>query len=173
MPSKGWVFFARGAEAAPFVQQLKRPADDRQNIQFLGTDGEDDARSSQLPGAFLKRTLQYHAGPGERTSAADMITRYKPIWSGLDHQGGPFYGSGILPRPAAGDRDSPQQRPRLSRARPQPPRQRHVQRCWAVKYNNKAMSRASPLALQRRNRHGVVSRYGDVGTGDAAAFLSL
>ncbi len=93
-----WVFFAdEGTEAAPFAQQLKSAGlTIGQNIQFLGTDGEDDASiitSSQ--GAFLGAyASNITPDPASVPSAASMITRYKTAY-GADSIGkaGPFYGS--------------------------------------------------------------------------------
>jgi branched-chain amino acid transport system substrate-binding protein len=93
-----WVFFAdEGPEAAPFAQQLKSAGlTIGQNIQFLGTDGEDDPSIiTTSQGAFLGAyASNITPDPASVPSAADMITRFKSEY-GADSIGkaGPFYGS--------------------------------------------------------------------------------
>ncbi len=93
-----WVFFAdEGPEAAPFVKQLKDAAlVIGTNIQFLGTDGEDDPTIiTNSQGAFLNAyASNITPDPASVPSAASMITRYKAEY-GADSIGkaGPFYGS--------------------------------------------------------------------------------
>jgi branched-chain amino acid transport system substrate-binding protein len=93
-----WVFFAdEGPEAAPLAQQLKSAGlTIGQNIQFLGTDGEDDATIiTNSQGAFLNAyASNITPDPASVPSAADMITRYKTAY-GADSisKAGPFYGS--------------------------------------------------------------------------------
>jgi len=93
-----WVFFAdEGPEAAPFAQQLKSAGlTIGQNIQFLGTDGEDDASIiTGSQGAFLGAyASNITPDPASVPSAVDMITRFKAAY-GADSIGkaGPFYGS--------------------------------------------------------------------------------
>lgn len=93
-----WVFFAdEGPEAAPFVQQLKSGGlTIGTNIQFLGTDGEDDPTIiTGSQGAFLGAyASNITPDPASVATAADMITRFKAKF-GADSIGkaGPFYGS--------------------------------------------------------------------------------
>lgn len=93
-----WVFFAdEGPEAPPFVKQLKDAGlTIGQNIQFLGTDGEDDPDIiTKSQGAFLGAyASNITPDPSQVSSAASMITRFKAEY-GADSLGkaGPFYGS--------------------------------------------------------------------------------
>jgi branched-chain amino acid transport system substrate-binding protein len=93
-----WVFFAdEGPEAAPFTKQLKDAGlVIGTNIQFLGTDGEDDPDIiTKSQGAFLNAyASNITPDPASVPSAAEMITRFKAEY-GADSIGkaGPFYGS--------------------------------------------------------------------------------
>ncbi len=93
-----WVFFAdEGPEAAPFAKQLKDAGlTIGQNIQFVGTDGEDDPTIiTNSQGAFLGAyASNITPDPASVPSAADMITRFKSEY-GADSisKAGPFYGS--------------------------------------------------------------------------------
>jgi branched-chain amino acid transport system substrate-binding protein len=96
--SADWVFFAdEGPEAAPFAKQLKDGGlTIGQNIQFVGTDGEDDPTIiTNSQGAFLGAyASNITPDPASVPSAADMITRFKSKY-GADSitKAGPFYGS--------------------------------------------------------------------------------
>ena len=93
-----WVYFAdEGPETAPFVTQLKQQGlTIGQNIQFLGTDGEEDpsiiAKSQgAYDGAYATNIT---ADPAGVASAASYVTKYKAEY-GADSisKAGPFYGS--------------------------------------------------------------------------------
>jgi len=93
-----WVFFAdEGTETAPLVQQMKQATlQIGQNIQFLGTDGEDDpsiVTSSQ--GAYLGAyASNVTADPQSVSTAASFVSAYKSAYgSDAISQAGPFYGS--------------------------------------------------------------------------------
>jgi branched-chain amino acid transport system substrate-binding protein len=94
-----WVFFAdEGTETAPLVQQMK-PANlvIGQNIQFLGTDGEDDpsiVTSSQ--GAYLGAyASNVTADPQSLSTASGFVSEFKSEYGGdtAISKAGPFYGS--------------------------------------------------------------------------------
>jgi branched-chain amino acid transport system substrate-binding protein len=95
-----WVYFAdEGPEAAPLVSQMKQAGlTVGQNIQFLGTDGEEDPSiitNSQgaYDGAYATNIT---ADPAGLTSSAakNYVNEYKATY-GADSlsQAGPFYGS--------------------------------------------------------------------------------
>jgi branched-chain amino acid transport system substrate-binding protein len=93
-----WVYFAdEGPETAPFVTQMKQAGlTIGQNINFLGTDGEEDpsiiAKSQgAYDGAYATNIT---ADPAGVSSAASYVTAYKNEY-GADSvsQAGPFYGS--------------------------------------------------------------------------------
>ncbi len=95
-----WVFFAdEGPEAAPFVSQMKAQGlTIGQNIQFLGTDGEEDASiitASQgaYAGAYATNITADPTGVSGSAAAA-YVAAYKAKY-GVDSlsQAGPFYGS--------------------------------------------------------------------------------
>jgi branched-chain amino acid transport system substrate-binding protein len=95
-----WVYFAdEGPEAAPFVSQMKAQGlTIGQNIQFLGTDGEEDASiiaASQgaYLGAYATNITADPAGVSGSAAAA-YVAAYKAKY-GADSlsQAGPFYGS--------------------------------------------------------------------------------
>jgi branched-chain amino acid transport system substrate-binding protein len=95
-----WVYFAdEGPEAAPFVSQMKAQGlTIGQNIQFLGTDGEEDASiitASQgaYVGAYATNITADPAGVSGSAAAA-FVAAYKAKY-GADSlgQAGPFYGS--------------------------------------------------------------------------------
>src|SRR2546421_8568741 len=95
-----WVYFAdEGPEAAPFVSQMKAQGlTIGQNIQFLGTDGEEDASiitASQgaYVGAYATNITADPAGVSGSAAAA-YVAGYKAEY-GADSlsQAGPFYGS--------------------------------------------------------------------------------
>jgi branched-chain amino acid transport system substrate-binding protein len=95
-----WVYFAdEGPEAAPLVSQLKQAGlTVGQNIQFLGTDGEEDASiitTSQgaYDGAYATNITADPAGVSG-SSAANYVTAFKAEY-GPDavSKAGPFYGS--------------------------------------------------------------------------------
>ncbi len=93
-----WVYFAdEGPETAPFVTQLKQQGlTIGQNINFLGTDGEEDpsiiAKSQgAYDGAYATNIT---ADPAGVASAASYVTEFKNEY-GADSisKAGPFYGS--------------------------------------------------------------------------------
>jgi branched-chain amino acid transport system substrate-binding protein len=95
-----WVYFAdEGPEAAPLVSQMKSQGlTIGQNIQFLGTDGEEDASiitTSQgaYVGAYATNITADPAGVSGAAAAA-YVTAFKAKY-GPDSigQAGPFYGS--------------------------------------------------------------------------------
>jgi branched-chain amino acid transport system substrate-binding protein len=95
-----WVYFAdEGPEAAPFVSQMKQQGlTIGQNIQFLGTDGEEDSSiitTSQgaYLGAYATNITADPAGVAGSAAAA-YVAAFKAAY-GADSVGkaGPFYGS--------------------------------------------------------------------------------
>jgi branched-chain amino acid transport system substrate-binding protein len=93
-----WVFFAdEGPEAGPLVTQLKQAGlTIGQNIQFLGTDGEEDASLIQKSqgayvGAYATNIVPDPAGI---STASSFVSGFKQEY-GQDAIGkaGPFYGS--------------------------------------------------------------------------------
>jgi branched-chain amino acid transport system substrate-binding protein len=93
-----WVFFAdEGTETAPLVQQMKSASlMIGQNIQFLGTDGEDDPSiitSSQ--GAYLGAyASNVTADPQSVSTAASFVTEFTAEYApNAISKAGPFYGS--------------------------------------------------------------------------------
>jgi len=98
--SADWVYFAdEGPEAAPFVSQMKQQGlTIGQNIQFLGTDGEEDASiiaTSQgaYDGAYATNIPADPAGVSG-SSAAAYVTAFKAEYgSDAISKAGPFYGS--------------------------------------------------------------------------------
>ena len=93
-----WVFFAdEGPEAGPLVTQLKQAGlTIGQNIQFLGTDGEEDASLIQKSqgayvGAYATNIVPDPAGI---STASSFVNGFKQEY-GQDAIGkaGPFYGS--------------------------------------------------------------------------------
>jgi len=95
-----WVYFAdEGPEAAPFVSQMKQSGlTIGQNIQFLGTDGEEDSSiitTSQgaYDGAYATNITADPAGVSGSAAAA-YVTAFKAEY-GPDSvsKAGPFYGS--------------------------------------------------------------------------------
>lgn len=95
-----WVYFAdEGPEAAPFVSQMKQQGlTIGQNIQFLGTDGEEDSSiigTSQgaYAGAYATNITADPAGVSGSAAAA-YVTEFKSEY-GADavSKAGPFYGS--------------------------------------------------------------------------------
>ena len=95
-----WVYFAdEGPEAAPFVSQMKAQGlTIGQNIQFLGTDGEEDssiitASQGAYAGAYATNITADPAGVSGSAAAA-YVAAYKAKY-GADSlsQAGPFYGS--------------------------------------------------------------------------------
>jgi branched-chain amino acid transport system substrate-binding protein len=98
--SADWVYFAdEGPEAAPFVSQMKQQGlTIGQNIQFLGTDGEEDASiiaTSQgaYDGAYATNITADPAGVSG-SSAAAYVTAFKAEYgSDAISKAGPFYGS--------------------------------------------------------------------------------
>jgi branched-chain amino acid transport system substrate-binding protein len=95
-----WVYFAdEGPEAAPFVSQMKSQGlTIGQNIQFLGTDGEEDSSiitTSQgaYVGAYATNITADPAGVSGAAAAA-YITAFKAAYgSDAVSKAGPFYGS--------------------------------------------------------------------------------
>lgn len=93
-----WVYFAdEGPEAAPFVSQMKQAGlTVGQNVQFLGTDGEEDpAIITKSQGAYDGAyATNITADPAGVSSAASYVTGFKAEY-GPDSIGkaGPFYGS--------------------------------------------------------------------------------
>ncbi|HSO92884.1 MAG TPA: branched-chain amino acid ABC transporter substrate-binding protein [Candidatus Dormibacteraeota bacterium] len=93
-----WVYFAdEGPETAPFVTQLKQAGlTIGQNINFLGTDGEEDPSIiSKSQGAYDGAyATNITADPAGVTSAASYVTEFKNEY-GADSisKAGPFYGS--------------------------------------------------------------------------------
>jgi branched-chain amino acid transport system substrate-binding protein len=95
-----WVYFAdEGPEAAPFVSQMKQQGlTIGQNIQFLGTDGEEDSSiitTSQgaYLGAYATNITADPAGVSGSAAAA-YVAAFKVAY-GADSvsKAGPFYGS--------------------------------------------------------------------------------
>ncbi|MEA2635391.1 MAG: branched-chain amino acid transport system substrate-binding protein [Chloroflexota bacterium] len=95
-----WVYFAdEGPEAAPFVSQMKQQGlTIGQNINFLGTDGEEDASiitksQGAYDGAYATNITADPAGVSGSAAAA-YVTAYKAAY-GPDSlsSAGPFYGS--------------------------------------------------------------------------------
>lgn len=95
-----WVYFAdEGPEAAPFVSQMKSQGlTIGQNIQFLGTDGEEDSdiitkSQGAYVGAYATNITADPAGVSGAAAAA-YVAEYKAEY-GPDSvsQAGPFYGS--------------------------------------------------------------------------------
>ena len=95
-----WVYFAdEGPEAAPFVSQLKQQGlTVGQNIQFLGTDGEEDpsiitTSQGAYDGAYATNITADPAGVSG-SAAANYVAEFKAEY-GSDAIGkaGPFYGS--------------------------------------------------------------------------------
>jgi branched-chain amino acid transport system substrate-binding protein len=93
-----WVYFAdEGPEAAPFVSQMKQQGlTIGTNINFLGTDGEEDPSiitksQGAYDGAYATNIT---ADPAGVTSAASYVTEFTTEY-GPDSIGkaGPFYGS--------------------------------------------------------------------------------
>jgi branched-chain amino acid transport system substrate-binding protein len=95
-----WVYFAdEGPEAAPFVSQLKQAGlTIGNNINFLGTDGEEDSSIiTKSQGAYLGAyATNITADPAgvSGSAAAAYVTEYKAAY-GPDSlsSAGPFYGS--------------------------------------------------------------------------------
>lgn len=93
-----WVYFAdEGPETAPFVTQLKQAGlTIGQNINFLGTDGEEDPTIiSKSQGAYDGAyATNITADPAGVSSAASYVTEFKNEY-GADSisKAGPFYGS--------------------------------------------------------------------------------
>ena len=98
--SADWVYFAdEGPEAAPFVSQMKSLGLTLgQNIQFLGTDGEEDpsiiaTSQGAYDGAYATNITADPAGVSGSAAAA-YVTAFKAEY-GADaiSKAGPFYGS--------------------------------------------------------------------------------
>jgi branched-chain amino acid transport system substrate-binding protein len=95
-----WVYFAdEGPEAAPFVTQLKQQGlTIGQNIQFLGTDGEEDPSiitNSQgaYDGAYATNITADPAGL-TASAATNYVSEFKAEYgSDAVSKAGPFYGS--------------------------------------------------------------------------------
>ena len=95
-----WVYFAdEGPETAPFVSQMKQQnLNIGQNIQFLGTDGEEDPSiitksQGAYDGAYATNIT---ADPAGLTSSAatSYVTEFKSAYgSDSISKAGPFYGS--------------------------------------------------------------------------------
>src|SRR2546421_5087665 len=97
-----WVYFAdEGPEAAPFVSQLKQAGlTIGNNINFLGTDGEEDSSiitksQGAYEGAYATNITADLAGVSGSAAAA-YVTEYKAEY-GADSlsSAGPFYGSAL------------------------------------------------------------------------------
>jgi branched-chain amino acid transport system substrate-binding protein len=95
-----WVYFAdEGPEAAPFVSQMKQAGlTIGNNINFLGTDGEEDSSiitksQGAYDGAYATNITADPAGVSGSAAAA-YVTAYKAAY-GPDSlsSAGPFYGS--------------------------------------------------------------------------------
>jgi branched-chain amino acid transport system substrate-binding protein len=95
-----WVYFAdEGPEAAPFVSQMKQAGLTLgNNINFLGTDGEEDSSiitksQGAYDGAYATNITADPAGVSGSAAAA-YVTEYKAAY-GPDSlsSAGPFYGS--------------------------------------------------------------------------------
>jgi branched-chain amino acid transport system substrate-binding protein len=95
-----WVYFAdEGPEAAPFVSQLKQQGlTVGQNIQFLGTDGEEDpsiitTSQGAYDGAYATNITADPAGVSS-SAATNYVTAFKAAYgSDAVSKAGPFYGS--------------------------------------------------------------------------------
>ncbi len=95
-----WVYFAdEGPEAAPLVSQMKQQGlSIGQNIQFLGTDGEEDASiiaTSQgaYEGAYATNITADPAGVSGSAAAAYVAAFKAEYGSDAISKAGPFYGS--------------------------------------------------------------------------------
>lgn len=93
-----WVFFAdEGSETAPLVQQMKQAKlNIGQNINFLGTDGEDDSSIiTKSQGAYLGAyASNVTADPQSVSTAASFVAGYKAEYGANSiSDAGPFYGS--------------------------------------------------------------------------------
>jgi branched-chain amino acid transport system substrate-binding protein len=95
-----WVYFAdEGPETAPFVTQMKQQGlTIGQNIQFLGSDGEEDPSiisksQGAYDGAYATNITADPAGLTS-SSASNYVNEFKAAY-GADSigQAGPFYGS--------------------------------------------------------------------------------
>ena len=95
-----WVYFAdEGPETAPFVSQMKQQGlTIGQNIQFLGTDGEEDPSiisksQGAYDGAYATNITADPAGLSS-SGAQNYVSEFKAAY-GADSIGkaGPFYGS--------------------------------------------------------------------------------
>jgi branched-chain amino acid transport system substrate-binding protein len=95
-----WVYFAdEGPEAAPLVSQMKQAGlTIGNNIQFLGTDGEEDASiitksQGAYVGAYATNITADPAGVSG-SGAANYVTAFKAEYGPNSiSQAGPFYGS--------------------------------------------------------------------------------
>jgi branched-chain amino acid transport system substrate-binding protein len=95
-----WVFFAdEGPEAAPLVSQMKQQGlTIGQNIQFLGTDGEEDpsiiaASQGAYEGAYATNITADPAGVSGSAAAAYVAAFKAEYGSDAVSKAGPFYGS--------------------------------------------------------------------------------
>jgi branched-chain amino acid transport system substrate-binding protein len=95
-----WVYFAdEGPEAAPFVSQMKAQGlTIGQNIQFLGTDGEEDSSiitTSQgaYVGAYATNITADPAGVSGSAAAAYVAAFKAEYGPDSVSKAGPFYGS--------------------------------------------------------------------------------
>ena len=94
-----WVYFAdEGPEAPPLVSQMKAQGlTIGQNIQFLGTDGEEsasiitDSQGAYL-GAYATNITADPAGVSG-SAAANYVTEFKAAYGPDLSKAGPFYGS--------------------------------------------------------------------------------
>jgi branched-chain amino acid transport system substrate-binding protein len=95
-----WVYFAdEGPETAPFVSQMKQQGlTIGQNIQFLGTDGEEDPSiisksQGAYDGAYATNITADPAGLSS-SSAQNYVSEFKSAYgSDAISKAGPFYGS--------------------------------------------------------------------------------
>jgi len=95
-----WVYFAdEGPEAAPLVSQMKQQGlTIGQNIQFLGTDGEEDpsiiaASQGAYEGAYATNITADPAGVSGSAAAAYVAAFKAEYGSDAISKAGPFYGS--------------------------------------------------------------------------------
>jgi branched-chain amino acid transport system substrate-binding protein len=95
-----WVYFAdEGPEAAPFVSQMKQQGlTIGQNIQFLGTDGEEDSSiitgsQNAYLGAYATNITADPAGVSGSAAAAYVAAFKAEYGPDSVSQAGPFYGS--------------------------------------------------------------------------------
>ncbi|MBJ7593782.1 MAG: branched-chain amino acid ABC transporter substrate-binding protein [Candidatus Dormibacteraeota bacterium] len=120
-----WVYFAdEGPEAAPLVTEMKQQSlIIGQNIQFMGTDGEEDPSiitksQGAFDGAYATNITADPAGVSS-AAATNYVTEFKTAY-GADSlaKAGPYYGSGYEAAQVMlqAIKDSPVKNGKISRA---------------------------------------------------------